>query len=99
MDALRDVVSVLAVFALLGGALWTLRRGAGASLPRAVTASLPGWPGRPAAQKGGSIETVQRMALTPQHSLHLVRINGRELVVATHPHGCALLLETSGESQ
>ena len=31
--------------------------------------------------------------------LHLVRINGRELVVATHPQGCALLLEIPGGGQ
>jgi flagellar biogenesis protein FliO len=49
--------------------------------------------------KSRSIETLQRIALTPQHSLHLVRIHGRELLVATHPQGCALLLETSGRTE
>jgi flagellar biogenesis protein FliO len=82
----REVLAVLAVFALLGTVLWVLRRGVGARLPRA-------------SGKSRSIETIQRIALTPQHSLHLVRIHGRELLVATHPQGCALLLETSGGGQ
>ena len=49
---------------------------------------------RPAG-RGRSLESVERLALTPQHSLHLVRIGGREVVVATHPQGCALLTERS----
>ena len=98
MDVIRDVFSVLAVFGLLGAALWALRRGAVTGWGGAVR----GWPGafaRQAQGKSKSLETVERMALTPQHSLHLVRIHGRELVVATHPQGCALLLETSGGRQ
>jgi flagellar biogenesis protein FliO len=82
----RDLLSVVAVLALLGAALWALRRGVGARLPGAFG-------------KSRSIETLQRIALTPQHSLHLVRIHGRELLVATHPQGCALLLETSGRTE
>jgi len=39
------------------------------------------------------LETVERLALTPQHSLHLVRVGGREVVVATHPQGSTLLIE------
>lgn len=95
MDVVRDVFSVLTVFGLLGAALWALRRRAAAGWVGAIK----GWPGsfaRQAQGKSRSIETIERMALTPQHSLHLVRINGRELVVATYPQGCALLLETSG---
>jgi flagellar biogenesis protein FliO len=40
-----------------------------------------------------SLEALERLALTPQHSLHLVRIGGREVVVATYPQGCVLLTE------
>jgi len=113
MDLARDVFSVLTVFGLLAAALWALRRGAVAGMPRALPGSLKGWsaslpasftlpvslkcwPGvRPASGKGRPIETIQRLALTPHHSLHLVRLDGRELVLATHPQGCVLLLETS----
>ena len=84
MELTREVFSVLVVFGLLGAALWALRRGG--------AASLRNW--RPAGGQRQSLESVERLSLTPQHALHLVRIGGRELVVATHPQGCALLMET-----
>ena len=33
------------------------------------------------------LELVGRLALTPQHQLHLVRIEGRMLLIATHAQG------------
>jgi flagellar biogenesis protein FliO len=46
-----------------------------------------------------SLTAVERISLTPQHSLHLVRAAGRELLLATHPHGCTVLAdERAGES-
>jgi flagellar biogenesis protein FliO len=94
-DVPRDIFSVVLVLVLLGATLWALRRGARSNVP----AHLARWRGRPAPGNAKSIETIQRIALTPQHSLHIVRVHGRELIVATHPQGCALLLETSGGSQ
>jgi flagellar biogenesis protein FliO len=84
MDLLRQTSAVLAVFALLGLLLWFLRRGGLATL----RARRPG---------PRSLESVERLLLTPSHSLHLVKIRGREIVVATYPQGCALLLEHTGE--
>lgn len=81
VGTLRQALSVLLVFLLLGVALWKLRK-PGASL-------RPPWR-RPGASTR-SLETVERLALTPQHMLHLVRVQDRELVVATHPHGCTLV--------
>ena len=80
MEMVRQMSSIMAVFALLGAAVWLLRRGDFASL-------------RSIRRQEKSLESVERLPLTPQHSLHLVKIRGRELVVATHPQGCALLLE------
>jgi hypothetical protein len=37
--------------------------------------------------------------LTAQHAVHLVRIDGRELVVATHPQGCSLLSASTTPEQ
>ena len=34
-----------------------------------------------------SLERLDRYVLTPQHQLHLVRIEDRLLVIATHPQG------------
>jgi flagellar biogenesis protein FliO len=83
MDVLRQVASVLTVLALLGAALWGLRGRRAAAL---------GWWRRSEA-RSKSLQSIDRLALSPQHSLHLVEIEGRQLVVATHPRGCTLLTE------
>ena len=44
---------------------------------------------------GPRLASVGRLALTPHHAVHLLRIDGREVIVATHPHGCSVLSETS----
>lgn len=80
----RQVFSILLVFSLLGWVLWKLRR------PGIPTGAL--W--RKPARGARALETLERLTLTPQHSLHLVRVQGREIVVATHPHGCTLMSET-----
>ena len=85
MEIARQMISLVLVFSLLAAALWVLRRG-GAATFRAR------WWRRPRRDK--TIEPMERLALTPQHALHLVRIDGRVLVVATYPQGCALLTET-----
>ena len=40
---------------------------------------------------GSRLYSESRLVLTPQHAIHLVRIDGREVVVATHPQGCTVL--------
>lgn len=42
------------------------------------------------------MQVLERLPLTPQHSLHLVRIDGRTLVVSSGPGGCTVLEETKG---
>jgi len=96
---LRQILSLMVVFALLGGALYAVRLGK--FVPRVLTDAgrrLFRWSSlrlghAPARTK--SLATVERLTLTPQHSLHLVRIQGREVVVATHPHGCIVLNDGS----
>jgi flagellar biogenesis protein FliO len=83
VDVTRQVLSIFFVFALLGLALWTLRR-KGAAIPRTWGRKIRG-PRR--------IESLERLPLTPQHVLHLVRVGGREMIVATHPQGCSVLSE------
>lgn len=87
MEVARQVLSVLLVFGLLGLAVWKLRRGAnfGSLLPRAR-----------AVNRG--LESVERLALTPQHCLHLVKIHGREIVVTTHPQGCSVLVQIADKA-
>jgi hypothetical protein len=65
------------VFLLLGGLLWWMRRRGFAAPVRA--------------RAGRRIEVMERLALGPQHSLHLVRWDGASLLVACSPAGCTLL--------
>ena len=89
MDVLRQVFSVLLVFSLLGAALWALRRGGRISFQALA------W--KRALGNTKSLAAVERLALTPQHMLHLVRINGREILVATHPQGCSVVTTAVAE--
>lgn len=79
METLQQMAAVAAVLGLLGGTLWWLRRRGLASLPF------------PARRSGRGLESVGRLALGPQHVLHLVRYQNRVLLLATSPAGCSLL--------
>ncbi len=82
MDIAREMAAVALVLALLGAALWTLRRGA---------SPLQIWARQEAPGHGPALRVMGRVALTPQHSLHIVRVGAREWVVATHPQGCTVI--------
>ena len=86
-----EVASVLVVFALLGLAVWRLRHDGFARF-------LPG-PRSGVSKRSRSLERHDKLMLTPQHALHVVRVAGREVVVATHPQGCTLLLRTVSHSK
>lgn len=83
MDVVRQVFSVLLVFSLLGATLWALRRSGRVSFQGLARKRVLG--------NTKSMVAVERLALTPQHTLHLVCIHGREVLVATHPQGCSVV--------
>ena len=85
MESLQQLLTVLFVFALLGGTLYWLRK---KGLARFTVNGI----GRRANRR---MESIERLPLTPQHSLHLVRIAGRVLLIAVSPGGCSVL-EGSG---
>jgi hypothetical protein len=87
MDVLRQVFSVLLVFSLLGALLWLLRRGGRISFRGQAWKRALGY------QEGHArlMVAVERLALTPQHTLHIVRIDGSDVLVVTHPQGCSVL--------
>ncbi len=88
---LRQFFSIVLVFALLGGALWIMRRVASGRISLSPRQLSPG--------RSKSLVSVERLALTPHHSLHLIRIHGRDVVVATHPQGCGILIDgAAGEN-
>src|SRR5271166_6168177 len=81
MEILEQITMIFVVFALLGGMLWVLRSKGLASFrfPRKNWAS------------GKQLELIERLSLTPHHSVHLVRFGGRTLLIGVAPSGCTLL--------
>jgi flagellar biogenesis protein FliO len=81
MEAFRQFAAALLVLGLLGGLwLWSRRRGTALF---GVKSSAPGG--------GRRLQTLERLPLSPQHSLHLVRAGGRLLLVAVSPGGCSVM--------
>ena len=81
-EMVRQSLALAFVFALLGAALWAIRK--------------KNWRLRPAAS--GLLESRGKLVLTARHSIHLIRIGERHLVVALHPEGVTSLGEaTLGE--
>ncbi|MGA2736011.1 MAG: flagellar biosynthetic protein FliO [Bryobacteraceae bacterium] len=78
MELIRQVLAVSAVLLSLAACLWWLRR-------KGIVHRGSG------GSRKRAIQAVERLALGPQHSLHLVRLAGRGLLVATSPAGCAVL--------
>ena len=83
MDVIRQSIAITFVFLLLWAAVWLLRKKPGISFSK----------GR--ANKN-IVESCAKVALTAQHSLHLVRIRDRELVLAVHPAGVTVLSDVVG---
>jgi len=76
---------VVSVLALLCGGLWLLRRKGWVNSVR-----------RGARGEGPRLEVIDRLALTPNHSLHLVRLADRTLLIGLSPSGCNLLEAGNG---
>ena len=81
MESIEQALSVLLVLALLGATLWWLRRRGMAAF--AFKGSTGG--------RRKSIQVIERQALTPQHSLHLVKVENRTMLIAASPAGCSIL--------
>ena len=81
MELVSQRVAVIAVLAALGGALWWLRR-------KGLAHFAPAGGQRKA---GRRLELMERLTLTPQHSLHLVRIADKSVLIALSPSGCTVL--------
>ena len=78
MEILQQIAAIAVVFSLLGGALWWLRA-------RNLVAFGPA---RPSTSR---LQVIDRIRLTPQHSVHILRAGDREFTIAVHPSGCTLL--------
>ncbi len=81
MQLTEQIGMVLLVFALMGGLLWFAKRRGMASFPVGPRRS----------SNGRRLEVLERVTLTPQHALHLVRVAERTVLIATAPSSCTLL--------
>lgn len=80
MEWMDPAPALLAVAAVFGLALWWLRRKGALGLRRATFR-----------RTSRRLETIERLALAPQHALYLVRVDDRAIVVAQSPGGLHLL--------
>ncbi len=76
------MAAIATVFGMLGAAVWLLGRSRGALY------FLPARRGK----RETRMEVVEKTRITPQHTLVLLRIGGRGLLVAVHPAGCTVLV-------
>jgi len=79
MDTLQPLLAVMTVLGLLGATLWWLRRRGLATI-----AALP-------SRRQGILHAVERMPLSATHTLHLVRIGERGILLACSPSGCQVV--------
>ena len=81
MEPLQQAAAVLLVLILLGATLYGLRaKGLGLMLSR-----------RSSGMNRRQLESIDRLPLTPHHSLHLVRVEGRTVLIAVSPGGCSIV--------
>ena len=84
MEAFQQLWVVVVVLGVLCGGLWLLKRKGWAQTALRRTDE----DGRP------RLEVIDRLPLTAQHSLHLVRWADRTLLIGLSPTGCNLLEST-----
>lgn len=75
---LQQFLAVFLVLGLLVGALWLARRKGFASMRLPLVRS---------SASGRNMQVIERVTLSAQHSLHLVSLGGRLIVVGVSPGG------------
>ena len=91
MEDIQQALVVMAVLTMLGVALYVLRA------KGMVRFAVKGM-GNSGERR---LQSIERLPLTAQHSLHLVRVAGRVILIAVSPGGCSVLdgggLESVGD--
>jgi flagellar biogenesis protein FliO len=77
MELVQQGLSLVAVFALLGAALWFVK-----TRQNPLSRKLGG---------DRRMQVLERVALTPQHTICLVRVGQRLVMIGTAPSSCQLL--------
>jgi flagellar biogenesis protein FliO len=81
MQPFGQLFAVAGVLMLLGCSLYFLRRKGIARFGFKNTR----------AASGPQLQSLERLPLTSQHSLHLIRVYGRIVLIAVSPGGCSVL--------
>lgn len=79
MELMQQTAAVAGVLALLLATLWWLRRHGFAAIHRGNKSNTR------------RLECIERLSLGPQQSLHLIRLEGTLLLLASSPAGCSLI--------
>ena len=93
MEQFGQLFAVAGVLVLLGASLYFLRsKGVARFGIKAAGAA-----------NGRQLQAIERLPLTSQHSLHLIRVYGRTVLIAVSPGGCSVLdgsaCSTTGEER
>jgi flagellar biosynthetic protein FliO len=84
----QQLLAVFLVLGLLLGALWLLRhQGIARFAPRLLRQN-----GKP------RMQVLERVALGARHSLHLVALDGRLIIVGVSPGGCRRIAALRGDA-
>jgi flagellar biosynthetic protein FliO len=81
MEMFQQLFAIFVVLGVLCGGVWLLKR-KGYAYSRVRRPNGAGHP---------RMEVVDRLALSPHHSLHLVRLADRTLLIGLSPTDCKLL--------
>lgn len=77
MDFVQQFAGVMLVFALLGALVW-FAKGRSFALP--VRSARP-----------RRMAILERLAISPHHSLHLINVDGQTFLLGVSPNGCQIL--------
>jgi flagellar biogenesis protein FliO len=91
MEPLRTIAALAITFCLLGGALWILR-----FLSSTRTGRELQWP-RSAPRR--QLQLVEKLALGPNGTLHLVAVNGELILLAISSHAIVSIQPTGTPAQ
>ena len=84
MEMFQQLFVIAVVLGGLCALVWWLKR-------RGLAVSRSPFSRRSQSGEGPRLEVIDRLALTPQHSLHLVKLADRTLLIGLSPNGCNLL--------
>lgn len=88
MEVIQQLFVIAVVLGALLGSVWLLKR---KGYARFGNTAIVARRRRSDGMNQARLEVIDRLALTPQHSLHLVRLADRTLLIGLSPNGCELL--------